>query len=356
MTNAVSLFDSPTVLPAYLQTNAKAAALAAQVEGDLSGGKSINRISLRGAKFRFVKAGVEVGMLREPTMEVIVVAANPHVSRTFYLKQYNQDDVATRPDCYSRDGRAPEQDSPAIQSALCAVCPQNVKGSAINGGKGKACGYGKRVVVVSPTDIEGDAFAIDVKAMSLFGDDDPTAKKFNLRSYIEALKANGLIVPAVITQLSFDDDSSVPKLFFKPIRPLTEQEFNRIVARSESEEVRDMLDDVDNKAEEGKPVGQIAAPTPQPLGPPLTNQHEMNPPSAAPGFPTGTPPAAPAAKRGKPKATETPPAAAPAPQAAPAGGFGAAMAPAAAPQAQTPPPAVNGGGKGFTVDLADFDN
>lgn len=341
--NQVALFGQPVTLPAYLQNNETAKALAAQIEGDLAGGRNINRISLRNSKFRFNKEGVEVGVSRAAHLDVVIIAANPHVSRTFYLKQYSDTDSAQRPDCYSKDGRAPEMDSPTPQSSLCATCPKNAKGSALNG-QGKACSYRKRVVVVADGDISGDAYALDVAAMGLFGDDAPAQRMFNLRSYIEALRTNGLIVPAVVTRLSFDDESSVPKLFFTPQRPLTEPEWRQVEARIADEAVLSMLDDVDNKTEEGMPVGQIAAPVPAATAPAAF-------PTAAPAAPAAAPAATPA-RRGRKPAAQTPPAAAPAPQAAPAGGFGMAAAPAPVAAAA---PAAGANGKGFTIDLDGFD-
>lgn len=345
MTTEITLFDQPTQVPAYLKDSATAKALAAQTEGGLAsiGG---NRISLRGTKFRLVKEGVEVGIWREPTLPVVIIAANPHVSRTYYIKPFSDMDNASRPDCYSRDGRTPEPDSPAVQSNACATCPQNVKGSAVSGdGKSKACSYGKRIIVTHYADIDGDAYALDVKSQGLFGDDNPAQKQFNLKSYIEALKANGLIVPSVVTALSFDDESSVPKLFFRPMRALTAAEWAQVEKRVNDPLVRRMLDDIDNKVEEGKPIGQqpaLATPSAQPA-----------PPAQPAGFPTGNG-GAPAPKRGRPAKTETPPAPAPAPQAAPeTKGFGMA-APETPPAAlQTATPTT---GKGFTVDLENYDD
>ena len=339
---AIQLFDQPTQLPAYLQTSELAKQLAKQVDGGLAG-NAINRISLRNGKFRFNKGGVEVGVLREPELEVVIIAANPAVSRTFYIKPYDDSEAGTRPDCYSREGVKPEDDSLVKQSTLCSLCPQNVTGSAKNG-KGKACAYKKRIVTVHPTAIDGDAYAIDVAAMGLFGEDEPSQKLFNLKSYIGALKANGLIVPAVVTKLSFDDQSSVPKLFFTPVRTLTAAEWAQVELRAVSEEVRGMLDDVDNKAEEGKPVGQIAAPVATPA-----------PAVAEPAAPAA---AAAPTRRGRKPAAETPPTPAPAPTAAPVaqGGFafGNAAATSAAPVAAVAatPAAAKGG---FSLDLDEFD-
>jgi hypothetical protein len=335
MANDVTIFDTPQQLPAYLQTSEAAKALAAQTSGGLEGGISINRISLRGSRFRFNKEGVEIGVSPHTHLDVVVLAANPHVSRVYYAKAFNPDDAGTRPDCYSKDGRTPEEDSPSKQADACAICPQNVKGSAVSsGGKGKACSYKKRLIVAADGDITGDAYALDVAAMGLFGDDDPSQKKFNLRSLIEALKANGLIVPSVVTRISFDDQSSVPKLLFKPVRPLSAEEWKQVEGRLNDPEIRKMLDDIDNKTEEGKPVGQIAAPTPKVPAAPVAGNGGAIP-----------------ARRGRPIKTEAAPVPAPTPEPKQAGfGFGTAPTKAA------PAPVVAQPAGGFSVNLDDFDN
>lgn len=350
MTTAITLFEQPQTMPAYLQNDPVARVLGEQMEGGLAG-RQINRVSLRNGKFRFNKNGVEVIVSQKPTLDVVIIAANPAVSRLYYAKAFDAEAVGERPDCYSRDGKAPEADSPNKQSEVCATCKQNAVGSAING-KGRACAFKKRVVIVAPSKIEGDAFAVDVAAMGLFGDDKPAQRQYNLRSYIEALKANGLIVPAVVTRLSFDDDESVPKLFFTPVRVLDEGEFTKVKARLNDPEVRGMLDDIDNKPEVGKPIGQITAPTgvqPTTLAPAPA---QAAPAAVANPAPATQVPPQPVQRRGRPAKSETAPAAAPAAPAATAPeGFGIEDASAAAPAPGAAPAAAGG----FSIDLDDFD-
>lgn len=351
MTTEITLFEQPQLAPAYLQTSAVAKLMQEQMEGGLAG-RQINRISLRNSKFRFVKQGVEIGVSNASHLDVVIVAANPSVGRLWWEKGFENDQTGQRPDCYSRDGKVPEADSPKRQSDQCATCPQNAVGSAKNG-KGKACSYKKRVVIVAPGALAGDAYALDVGSMSMFGDDAPAQRKFSLKGYIEALKANGLIIPAVVTRLTFDDAESVPKLDFTPVRVLTEAEFKVIESRLTDPAIREMLDDIDRKSEEGKPLAPaIAAPAPAPAPAPVAQPA----PAAA-----AAPAAAPAAPRtrGRPRQADVAPAAAAAPQAAPEG-FGMAPAPAApagfgaAPAAQPAAPA-SAAPAGFTVDLDGFD-
>jgi hypothetical protein len=243
---------------------------------------------------------------------------------------------------------------------VCATCPQNAVNSSRTG-KGKACSYKKRVIVVSPGNLNGPAFAMDVAAMGMFGDDEPNQRLFNMKSYIEALRANGLIAPAVVTRLTFDGEESVPKLYFTPVRVLTAEEFTTVETRVKDPEILAMLQDIDNNTEAGKPVGQptapAPAPTPQPLGPPLTNPAEMNPaPAPDPAAPQPT-----TRRRGRPPASATPVAAAPAqPTAAPVNGGGQAgfdfgVVPATPAPAAPAAPAPQAAAGGFTIDLDDLD-
>lgn len=365
MTN-ITLFEQPQIVPSYLQTSAAAKALAEQMEGGLAG-RQINRLGLRNSKFRFMKQGTEIAVLPNPTLDVVIIAANPAVGRLWWEAAFENDQAGQRPDCYSRDGKTPEADSPKPQSSLCATCPRNAVGSAKNG-KGKDCSYKKRVIIVAPGKIDGDAYALDAGAMSMFGDDSPTERKYNLKSYIEALKSNGLIVPAVVTRLSFDDKESVPKLHFTPVRVLTEAEFRMVESRLADPAVREMLDDIDLKSEAGKvaapaPVQQIAQQPAAVVPPPLT-QPAATPvpqPVAAPvSQPVAAPAAAapqPARARGRPRTTEAAPAPAPAPQAPPQADFGfptGDAAPAApAPVAQAAP--ATQAPAGFSIDLNEFD-
>jgi hypothetical protein len=315
MTTAIAIFEQPTTVPAYLKESPVAKTLATQMEGGLAG-RSINRISLRNGKFRFNIKGVEVGVQQGDNLDVVIIAANPAVSRIYYAGAYDAQAEGTRPDCYSRNGETPEADSPNRQADKCALCPQNAVNSS-RSGQGKACAYKKRVIVVDPTNIMGTAFAMDIAAMGLFGEDDKANRKFNLKSYIEALKANGFIIPAVVTRMTFDDEESVPKLLFTPMRALTAEEWAHVEQRAVDPVIKEMLDEVQNEdAQVPKQQGttaalpQATAPAPQQTAPQPTAQ----PVPAAPAQHT---PAPPRARRGRPPAADTPPVAAPQPTAAP---------------------------------------
>jgi hypothetical protein len=61
-------------------------------------------------------------------------------------------------------------------------------------------------------------------ATSVFGEADNG--KMPLQAYGRHLKAHGTPVTGVVTEMRFDTSSPTPKLLFKPIRPISEEEFN----------------------------------------------------------------------------------------------------------------------------------
>ena len=102
MSSDLALFNG---MPAAL-LDAAGGANAALGDG-IIGGK-VNRLSLKGQKFRIIEGGQEVSVIREESLGIILLAAQPKYSRVFYLKPYEEDDAKGRPDCYSNDGELPD--------------------------------------------------------------------------------------------------------------------------------------------------------------------------------------------------------------------------------------------------------
>lgn len=94
------------------------------------GGVPMGVISLDGKKFA-VKYKGEVFPAQDaqgypkPYIDIVVLMANPLITKTFYLKGWEQGAPTTRPDCYSLDGEKPEPDSPHLQHPTCGGCPKN---------------------------------------------------------------------------------------------------------------------------------------------------------------------------------------------------------------------------------------
>ncbi len=199
----------------------------------LSGGPggAGKRISIKGGKFRMFVDGEQVSVSKSDTMNMIVVNAAP-ISRTYYEGTYDPNNTAA-PTCWSADAKTPSADVPADQKKAnrCSDCPMNVKGSGAN--NGRACRFNQRLAIT----LEGkpdDVYQLQLPATSIFGE----AKNgdMGMQAYAKFLDAHDTPIIAVMTEMRFDENSETPKLYFKPVRPLTEEELEAAVVAKDSEE------------------------------------------------------------------------------------------------------------------------
>jgi len=237
-----------------------------------SGGITFPRISTRASRFRLVEDDVETVV--GPEMDVIIVGANPKISRTFYEGAYVPGENKA-PDCASDNGEVPNPGVPKAQHANCAACPKNVLGSKTTptGAKAKLCNEIRNLAVVpaaDPSKVYG--LAVTVTAMK------------SLREYFKDLSNYGIEVQEVVTTLSFDDKADYPKVVFKqkPGVFVPEKALPMVEQLMASEEVKIATRQIANPA-----APALAAPAP--AAPAIT---------AAPAAPVQAPPPAydPAAK------------------------------------------------------------
>lgn len=184
-----------------------------------SGGSSYKRISIKGNVFRMVAGGKEIATNEDRAMNVVIVAAAPDNSRTYYEGQYKEGE-AIRPACWSNDGKTPDKGVKDPQASTCAGCPQNIKGSGQ--GDSRACRFSRRLAVVLEGDMDGDVYGLTLPATSVFGKGEEG--KLPLQAYATHLGQFGCPITAVVTEMRFDIKSPTPKLTFKPVRPLTDEE------------------------------------------------------------------------------------------------------------------------------------
>lgn len=177
-------------------------------------------ISANGA-FRKMVNGEPVGKAVRGSIDVIIVAALPEVSREFYAKAYDPDGKPTLPDCWSNRGDKPEVTSPNPQAKTCADCPQNVKGSG--GGDRRACRFQRRIGVILPNEATGDIYQFKVPSKSLFGKGSGAIHPFE--SYVKYLQAGNEHPDTVITNIAFNDETNTPTLVFSPTRVLDDDEY-----------------------------------------------------------------------------------------------------------------------------------
>lgn len=135
--------------------------------------------------------------------------------------------LATLPDCWSADGRAPDPKASNRQGASCASCPMNIDGSG-NKGRGKACRFKRRIAVLVEGDPTGDIYQMSLAAKSLFGKG--TGNEHPFESYCNFLKANGEAPDTVVTKVMYDTEADTLTLKFKAVRHLTQGEADLVDA------------------------------------------------------------------------------------------------------------------------------
>jgi len=231
MSKELTLF-SKEKLPAYL----------AKVQMDdvtkslMSGGVSVPRISIRGSVFRKIVGGEEVMQSEDRAMNVIIINSAPSRYRTFYAKSYVEGENQA-PTCWSSDDKAPDAEVAEPQSRSCADCPQNIKGSGQ--GESKACRYSQHLAVLLENDLDGDVLQLILPSQSIFGKGENG--KLPLQAYVRFLASHNLPVTTVVTEMRFDLSSATPKLTFKPVRPLTEEEYELSRERAQEQDALDAV-------------------------------------------------------------------------------------------------------------------
>jgi outer membrane biosynthesis protein TonB len=78
-------------------------------------------------------------------------------------------------------------------------------------------------------------YQMQLAATSLFGEGDDG--KYPMQGYARLLNEHNMPVSAVVTAVSFDDEAETPKLYFRPDRPLDEDELENVLALQDSPEV-----------------------------------------------------------------------------------------------------------------------
>ena len=224
-------------LPAYLQQAMQAAGdtnLASELAGGIGLGFPV--ISFKGKEWAISEGGTIEPLIDDDgealrSIEVIIVRANPSLSKTYYANGYVPGS-ADPPDCFSNDGVAPDAQAAHPQAAKCAACPHAVWGSKItdNGSKAKACADAKRTAVMFPGDLE-TVYLLRVPAASLK----------DLAQFADTLGKRRVPPHAVVTKVSFVTGVAHPQLAFKASRFAEQDEYNAAEELRDSEVVRQIV-------------------------------------------------------------------------------------------------------------------
>jgi hypothetical protein len=258
MSNAITLAN--VQVPSHLAQRVGVPSILAQsLAGGIGSGEATARISIKGSRFRIVEGGTET-VLDSTSLDIVVVGANPRLSKTWYAKAWTPESEPASPDCFSMDGVSPDASSAEPQNDLCASCPQNAWGSKITpqGKQIKACSDQKRLAVVSADDPTGPVYLLSVTPAALQG----------LSKYQKELSLRGIPAEIVRTRVSFDTDASFPKLKFDFggfLDEVTQQEVDRLFG---TEEVRQITGELRTSAAPAVPkiaAPQQVAPKPAPV-------------------------------------------------------------------------------------------
>ena len=254
MANDLSLLGGN--LPAHLQGQLDETTKA--LMGGQGSGGSTKRISIRGSVFRMIDGGKEIAKNDDRAMNIVIVAAAPYNSRSFYTKTFSEGSAGLMPDCFSDDGITPNARSENKQAASCKDCPQNIAGSG--NGQSRACRFSRRLAVLLENDQKGEVMQLTLPASSIFGKAEDG--KMPLEAYVKLLGANRVSVTSVVTEMRFDTSSSTPKLTFKAVRYLEAEEFANAQAKGKSPEAKTAVGstpaELDNKLPAPKTEAKVA--------------------------------------------------------------------------------------------------
>lgn len=253
MSNDLAMLDIG--LPAHL----KALELDDTTKALMGGGGGSKRISIEGGVWRLLVNGKEIAQKEERNLNVVIVAAAPKNSRTYYAGVYKKGE-SSAPDCWSADGEHPDAGAKSPQSKSCATCPQNINGSGQ--GTSKACRYSRRLAVVLDNDINGDVFQLTLPSTSIFGEGE--SGKWPLETYAKMIGSKGVPITAVVTEMRFDTASSTPKVTFKPVRFLEANEIGDAIEQGKSEAAKKAITmtvaQIDNTPKLASPAPVAKAP------------------------------------------------------------------------------------------------
>lgn len=259
-----------TLVPVSQASIAKKAATEANqafAGGIKDGSDFLPALGLRGRQFRIKSGGQEVS-LDNRTLDVILVAARPTLSKAYYEGKFEPGTVK-KPACQSVDGVRPDASVANPMSKLCATCRMNEWGSKKNevtGKDAKACNDVKLLVLAPPT-LETEEKPLQVLLA--------TGSQKTLVKYIKLLNHNGIEANEVVTRLAFTDDA-FPKLTFDYVRNLTADEAAKVREIEQREDVISTLaistqaEPTEVTADQPTTVANVPAPketTPQPPAP-----------------------------------------------------------------------------------------
>jgi len=194
-------------------------------------------VSIKGKVFHVVRDSARTLVTKPgeddpaPSLEVVIVGANPHRSRVYYATGYEEGSNA-KPDCYSNDGKGPAADAVSPQAKSCATCVHAQFGSKTSesGQKGFACANSQRLAV-SPIGSLSDPMMLRIPGASL--------KAFT--EFVREVARAGYDLDEVATKIGFDYSVAHPALTFKAVGVLPGEMVATVRAQGSSELVSQII-------------------------------------------------------------------------------------------------------------------
>jgi hypothetical protein len=116
------------------------------------------------------------------------------------------------------------------------TCPKNIAGSGQ--GNSRACRYQQRLAVVLANNPSGDVMQLTLPATSVFGKEEGDKRPLQAYARYLAVQNPPVNPEQIVTEMRFDTKAESPKLFFKPTRWLTDDEYEIIKEQAESDDAK----------------------------------------------------------------------------------------------------------------------
>jgi hypothetical protein len=110
--------------------------------------------------------------------------------------------------------------------------------------------------VLLADDVDGEIFQLVLPAKSIFGRGD--LDKMPFQQYAKYVGAQGKSINTLVTEMRRDSDSDTPKLTFKPVRYLSEQEWLVAKEKGDSPAARSAVTQTPAATDGAKPKAQTA--------------------------------------------------------------------------------------------------
>ena len=128
--------------------------------------------------------------------------------------------------------------------------------------------------------MEGNVMQLTLPAQSIFGKEEGDNRP--LQAYARWLVAQGVDPSTVVTRMKFDTASESPKLFFKAMRWLTDDEFAEATKQGATAEAKKAITSDAGSMDMGKPADALKGAAPKAKAKPAPVVEEEEAPAPAP--------------------------------------------------------------------------